>query len=332
MSNETPETDAVERPGAAEPAREGEDGLEYAVMDVFAETALEGNALAIVPDARGLSGEQMQRVARETNLSETTFVLPRDAATERAEGVRVRIFTVEEELPFAGHPTLGTAGWLHLYSPRSAGATRIDLALDAGKIPVTFAPRTGRPGVFGTMRQNDPVFGEVVERMAMAEAIGLRPEDLDQDAPAQVISTGTAFCIVPLRSLEVAQRLVVDQRRARPLLDRLGVRWCYCLVAGASAGSDAEFHARMQFYGGEDPATGSAAGCAIAWLVRHGRVPSGRTVVIEQGVEVRRPSRLHVSATECDGRVTDVFVGGRTVRVASGRLFLPGYTRFQQAV
>ena len=153
--------------------------LEYAQVDVFAEHALEGNMLAIFTDARGLSGAEMQALARETNLSETTFLLPASEAEEAEHGVRVRIFTTEEELPFAGHPTLGTAAWLYWNHPRLRGAERIALALDAGRIEVEFrAPAAEETGVFGTMRQMDPVFGMTHDRAAIAQALGMPLEGM----------------------------------------------------------------------------------------------------------------------------------------------------------
>ena len=304
--------------------------LAYAVLDVFAERALAGNPLAVFADGRGLSSAQMQAIAREMNLSETTFVLPRDTDTERREGVRVRIFTTTEELPFAGHPTLGTATWLYLHHATLRGEPIIELALNAGKVPVRFAARVeGAAGVFATMRQLDPVFGDAVSPELVAEAIGLRRENLPDDAAPQVVSTGTSFCVVPVRDVAALGAMQIDLRRARQCLDPLGVRFFYCIAPADGTGGSG-FRARMQFNGGEDPATGSAAGCAIAWLVRHGRVESGRTVAIDQGIEIGRPSRLEVSASLHDGRVTDVFVAGRTIFVASGRLFLPRFTGYQQ--
>jgi len=300
---------------------------DYAQVDVFAERSLEGNALAIFTDARGLSTAEMQALARETNLSETTFILPRTAEIERERGVHVRIFTVQEEFRFAGHPTLGTAAWLYENHPTLRGAEQITLDLPVGPIPVRFTPpQPGEPGVFGTMRQNDPTFGEVLDRSedraALAAALGLSIDDLDPDLPAQTVSTGMAFCIVPLRSLEVAARLQIPQHRARTYLERSDAKFFHCITR-AAAGSNADWHARMQFYNGEDPATGSASGCAIAWLVRHGLAASGQQIVIEQGMEMLRPSRIHTSATLANGVVSEVFVGGRTIPVASGRFFLP---------
>ena len=297
--------------------------LPYALVDVFTERALEGNMLAIFTDARGLSTEQMQALARETNLAETTFIFPgEDVEEERREGVRVRIFTVQEELQFAGHPTLGTASWLYLNHPALKGADTITLKLNVGPIPVRFeAPAEGEAGVFGTMRQNDPVFGAIHDRDEVARVLNVPVEDLDSAWPIQTVSTGMAFCIVPFRSLEALRRLAIPQGPAQAWLDANGAKFIYCLTRVESA--NANFHARMQFYNGEDPATGSAAGCAISWLVRHGLVASEEQVVIEQGIEIRRPSRLHVRACAEGDKIHGVFVGGRTICVASGLFFLP---------
>jgi trans-2,3-dihydro-3-hydroxyanthranilate isomerase len=296
--------------------------LNYAQVDVFAERRLEGNALAIFPDARGLSTAEMQALARETNLCETTFILPREAEVERERGVQVRIFTVREELQFAGHPTLGTASWLYLYHPVFRGAPQISLDLRVGPIPVSFPQRQEGPGVYGTMRQNDPTFGHVHEAAAIAAALGLSVEDLDPGLPIQTVSTGMAFCIVPLRSLEVAARLAIPQPSAQAYLTQSDAKFFHCITRAAPA-SGADWHARMQFYNGEDPATGSASGCTAAYLVRHGLAASEQAVVLEQGMEMLRPSRIYVQASWDGGQVREVLVGGRTIPIASGQLFLP---------
>ncbi len=302
-----------------------EQSYDYAVMDVFAEKPLEGNALAIVPDARGLSTGEMQAIARETNLSETTFILPRAPEVERERGVQVRIFTVSEELEFAGHPTLGTASWLYGNHPTLRGAGEIVLDLRIGPIPVSFSTQQGGPGVFGTMRQNDPTFGEIHDRAAVAQALGLSIGDLDPSLPIQTVSTGMAFCIVPLRSLAVAARLAIPQPAAQAYLAHSDAKFFYCTTR-ADGGSGADWHARMQFYTGEDPATGSASGCAIAYLVRHELAAGNQPIVFEQGIEMHRPSRIYVQATRDGDRICDVRVGGRTIPIASGRLFLPRCT------
>jgi trans-2,3-dihydro-3-hydroxyanthranilate isomerase len=301
--------------------------FDFTQVDVFAERPLEGNALAIFTDGLGLTTEEMQALARETNLSETTFILPRDPEIERQRGIHVRIFLTTEEVPFAGHPTLGTASWLYWNHPVLRGAEQITLDLGVGPIPVRFIPpQPGEQGVFGTMKQKDPSFGDVLDsaedRAAIAAALGLSPADLDPNLPAQTVSTGMAFCIVPLRSLEAAARLQLSQQHARPCLERVGAKFFYCMTR-AHAVSGADWHTRMQFYTGEDPATGSASGCAIAYLVHHGVAVSGQAIVFEQGIEILRPSRIHVSASIVNEAVTKVFVGGRTIPVASGRFFLP---------
>src|SRR5712692_11040131 len=168
----------------------------FVQLDVFSSKPLEGNALAVFPDGRGLGDEQMQALAREMNLSETTYILPRDAATEREKGVRVRIFTVQEELPFAGHPTLGTAFALRGQS----GAKQIVLELNVGKVPVNFENSNGEPA-FGEMTQIDPTFGIQHEREAVARATGLRPQDFDESLPIQTVSTGLPYTVAPLKSL-----------------------------------------------------------------------------------------------------------------------------------
>ncbi|MGD0443376.1 MAG: PhzF family phenazine biosynthesis protein [Edaphobacter sp.] len=300
---------------------------DFTQVDVFAENPLEGNALAIFSDARGLSADEMQALARETNLSETTFILPRAPEIERDRGVQVRIFLTTQEVPFAGHPTLGTASWLYWNHPVLRGAEQITLDLGVGPISVRFSPpQPDKHGVFGTMKQNDPTFGDLLnrreDREALAAVLDLSPDDLDPELSPQVASTGMVFCIVPLRSIDVATRLKISPHPARQYLDRIGAKFFYCITR-AHASSGADWHARMQFDSGEDAATGSAAGAAISYLVRHGAAASGQPIIIEQGIEILRSSRIHVSASIEDGNVTKVFVGGRTIPVASGRFFLP---------
>jgi trans-2,3-dihydro-3-hydroxyanthranilate isomerase len=306
----------------------------YSVLDVFAERPLEGNPLAVFHDARGLSDAEMQALARETNLAETTFILPaNDPASERSAGVRVRIFTTAEELPFAGHPTLGTASWLYFNHPVLRGAESITLQLNVGPITVKFKPRVPEElGVCGVMRQNKPVFGREHDPATVARALGLSVDDLSPDHRPQTVSTGMPFCIVPLRSLEVARRLQISQRDAQAWLAASDAKFFYCIAPAANHHSLAalsensitpHWHARMQFYGGEDPATGSASGCCISWLVKSGLAPSGRLTVIEQGIEILRPSRIEARATKSENEIEEVMVGGRTIPVADGSFFLP---------
>ena len=285
-------------------------------LDAFSAQPLEGNSLAVFPDARGLSDSEMQALAREMNLSETTFVLPGDPAVERERGVRVRIFTVREELPFAGHPTLGTAFVLRGANP----APEVALDLKVGRIPVRFEDQPGQPA-FGEMRQRDPELGEVHAREAVAAALGIPPADIAEDVPLQTVSTGLPFIIVPLRSLAVAQRLTVNWQKAAEYLERTTGHFFY-FVTREAVDSGARLHARMFFYNGEDPATGSAAGCAAAWMTAHGVAASGERVLIEQGVEMGRPSRIFVRADKDGNRVVNVRVGGNAVEVLRGEVVL----------
>jgi trans-2,3-dihydro-3-hydroxyanthranilate isomerase len=315
--------------------------LDYFVVDVFTETPLAGNPLAVVLNTCGLTTEQMQAIAREFNLSETTFIERRSAEVERAEGVRVRVFTTQEELPFAGHPTLGTASVLKMIAPETLLGDTVTLALKVGPVPVRFAPDAAdRAAISGEMTQREPEFGAELDAAEVAPLLGLAFDDLDPALPPQVVSTGAPFAIVVLRSMEALARLKVDQEKATAWLRQRGGRWFYVLAPDLIQDENGAKHqsedgakhqnqnpmkwcARMQFYGGEDPATGSAAGCAISYLVARGAAPSGTRVHVRQGVEVGRPSDLYLSAKRDFARVTDVRVAGSTVLVAKGQLFLP---------
>jgi trans-2,3-dihydro-3-hydroxyanthranilate isomerase len=296
--------------------------LDYFIVDVFTDTPLKGNPLAVVMNTRGLKTEEMQAIAREFNLSETTFVERRAAEVERAEGVRVRIFTTQEELPFAGHPTLGTASILKANAPETVQNDTVTLALKVGVVPVRFEQGSNGAALFGEMTQRDPEFGLDLPKATVAALIGLTNDDLDPVLIPQVVSTGTAFAIVVLRSVEALARLKVDQEKAMAWLRERGARWFYVLAPESVENENStKYRARMQFNGGEDPATGSAAGCAISYLVAREAVPSDTRVHVRQGVEIGRPSDLFLAAKKDSARVRDVRVAGSTVLVAKGRLF-----------
>jgi trans-2,3-dihydro-3-hydroxyanthranilate isomerase len=288
----------------------------FVQIDVFSSRRLEGNSLAVFHDGRGLTDQEMQALAREMNLSETTFILPGVAATERERGVRVRIFTVHEELPFAGHPTLGTAFVLR----GTSGASEVVLDLNAGKVPVRFEEVSGQP-VFGEMTQLEPKFGPRHDREAVVRAAGLHDGDIDPSLPIETISTGVPFTVVPLRGLETMRRLQVDVRGSAEYLEQSGGKFFY-FVTRETVDAAARLHARMMFYNGEDPATGSAAGCTAAWMVAHGVAQSDERVLIEQGIEMQRPSRIFVRASRRDDRVVNVRVGGNAVEILRGEVSL----------
>jgi trans-2,3-dihydro-3-hydroxyanthranilate isomerase len=288
-------------------------------VDVFTSIRLEGNALAVITESRGLHVDEMYALARETNLSETAFVIRSDIATERRVGIRVRIFTTREELPFAGHPTLGTA-WVLREEVAASGAPRpkeIHLSLNIGPITVRFEDEGPDGGTFGEMTQVEPTFGPTQDRVEVARALGLPADAIDPSLPVQTVSTGLPFTIVPLRSLSVAQALAFDHAGAQAHLASHDGKFFY-FVTRETVDPAARLHARMMFYGGEDPATGSAAGCAAAWAVMHGLAKPDERFLIEQGLEMKRPSRIYVRAGKDGDEVTDVRVGGSVVQVLKG--------------
>jgi trans-2,3-dihydro-3-hydroxyanthranilate isomerase len=308
----------------------GKRTYEFVQLDVFTRTSLTGNPLAVFTDARGLSDGEMQALAREMNLSETTFILPRERATEARAGKQVRIFTVAEELPFAGHPTLGTALYLYrLRSDRGLKTTgEIVLDLKAGRIPVRFAVDSEKAGrdrvdgqVFGEMRQRDPEFGTTLSREEVARVIGIAVDEISSEWPIQAVSTGLTFTIVPFRNQQTLSGVKFTYAQASEFLKSSSANFFYFLCPKRREGR-LEARARMFFYGGEDPATGSAAGCAASWMVQHGVAKTDEQVVIRQGIECGRPSEIYVRATRKGGRVTNVRVGGYAVEILRGTVVL----------
>jgi trans-2,3-dihydro-3-hydroxyanthranilate isomerase len=195
----------------------------------------------------------------------------------------------------------------------------VTLELPLGAIPVQFEDAPDQPS-FGEMRQRDPEFGAVHEREKVAQAAGLPASELDENLPVQTISTGVAFTIVPVKSLTAIRELRFDYAGAAEYLKRSGGKFFY-FVCRETVDKEARLHARMIFYNGDDPATGSAAGCACAWMATHGVAAAGERVLIEQGLEAGRPSRLFVRA-ERDAGGLHVYVGGNAVEIARGELSL----------
>jgi trans-2,3-dihydro-3-hydroxyanthranilate isomerase len=303
----------VSREPAGSPVR-------FVLVDVFAEAPYAGNQLAVVLGGDGLGTEAMQRVARELYFSETSFLLSagpgRDPA---AEGYPVRIFTPAEEVPFAGHPVIGTAHVIRTEIAPGTGGT-VTLNLKAGRIPV----RSGAPEETDVywMEQLEPAFGPAVPSGEAAAVLGLAADDLDPRFPCQEVSTGLPHVIVPLRNLDALRRAqsirdryleFVRNREAKAIL-------VFC-PEPHEAGNDVSTRMFAEAYGiTEDPATGSGNGCLAAYLVRHRFFgQSSLSVRSEQGYEIGRPSLLRLNAEERDGRIR-VRVGGRAVTVARGEL------------
>jgi trans-2,3-dihydro-3-hydroxyanthranilate isomerase len=194
------------------------------------------------------------------------------------------------------------------------------LELNVGRVPVSFEDSAGNPA-FGEMTQIEPTFGMQHEHEAIAQATGLRVEDFDDSLPIETVSTGLPYTVTPLKSLAVLRNLQVDLKRGTEYLAQTGGRFFY-FVTRETVDREARLHARMLFYNGEDPATGSAAGCTAAWMVAHGVAKPDERVLIEQGVEMKRPSRIFVRASRSDNRVVNVRVGGNAVEILRGEVFL----------
>jgi trans-2,3-dihydro-3-hydroxyanthranilate isomerase len=293
--------------------------LSYVLHDVFTAQPLQGNQLCVFTQASGLDDSTMQALAKETNLSETTFVIRRPREVEDREGFQVRIFTVAEELPFAGHPTLGTAMVLRqmLASEEQRSVDHLTLDLKVGKVPVRFsADAEGRP--FGEMTQMPPVFTRSYAHAELAKLCGVTEAELDTTVPCQTVSTGNAFLMVPFRRLSTLQKLRLDWKFVQEFLATTDAKFLY-FVSRETVHAHCSMHARMIFYGGEDPGTGSAAGPCAAWAVRYGWLASKQRAVIEQGVEIGRTCFMHVSAEKLAGdQIINVLVGGNSVEVARG--------------
>jgi trans-2,3-dihydro-3-hydroxyanthranilate isomerase len=273
----------------------------YVVADVFTQTPLTGNQLAVFTDARGLDSDTMQALALELGFSETVFVLP----PEQGGTARMRIFNPKAEMPFAGHPVLGTA--FVLGEPLQRGV--IELETGAGIVPVTLDRDEHGAIVFGRMSQPVPTVEPADERAVLA---ALRAER--SELPIELYDNGARHLVVTLES-EAAVSALEPDHAAVAALEVTGLN--------AIAGSGGRWRSRMFWGNGEDAATGSAAGPIACHLARHGRIEWGGDIVIEQGVEMGRPSILHARAEGGDGRIEAVEVGGSAVLVARGEFRLP---------
>jgi len=297
-------------------------------VDVFCDRPLEGNPLAFFPDGEGLQDSEMQALAREMGLSETTFVLPSDAATRR-----VRFFTPAAEIPFAGHPTIGTWWGLaelgRLDLPRDGGA-QVTQETGAGVLPVEIGMAGGKPSAV-IMTQAHPRFGtEVTDTGLLAAALGGDDTLIARDLAPQVVSTGLPQMMIPVRSLDALSQLPIGGKGSElaALLKRFGTDCAMCYTLETES-QEATVHCRMFAPGlgvPEDPATGSAAGALGCYLVRNKVIqPEGTTatVIVEQGIEIGRPSRIEVKiALGPDGAIAKVRVGGRAITVIEGEVRL----------
>jgi trans-2,3-dihydro-3-hydroxyanthranilate isomerase len=303
--------------------------VRFVQLDVFTDRAFGGNPLAVFPDAEGLSTQEMQRLAREMNLSETTFVLPPQAP---GADFKVRIFTPAKEVPFAGHPVVGThwalayLGRVDLHEP----VTVVRFELGVGVLPADLHVSGGQVGRV-VMTQDRPTFHARLEDLTdLAAGLGLPPEAITETGlPVHVVSTGVPQMMVPVRSLSEVQGLGADRLNVAALARacRAVDTECVMVFTFAAERPESTVHVRMfaPLLGvPEDPATGSANGALGAYLVHHRAIPVGdptTAIVSEQGAELGRPSTLYVEVDRAGDEVTAVRVGGQVVRVAEGTVW-----------
>jgi trans-2,3-dihydro-3-hydroxyanthranilate isomerase len=296
--------------------------LHYFLVDVFTDEVFGGNPLAVFPEGQQVPEHLMQKIARELNLSETTFVLPPARA---ANDIKLRIFTPGRELPMAGHPTLGTAHVLLQQQYLQPRGQHLIFEEGIGDIRVDFERRGQAPGLI-TMEQPLPTFGPTVtDAPLLADLLSLKPEDIDTQTPAQVVSCGVPFFFVPLKSLDAVKRArlrtdVLENRLKHPQMESVFLFTTQTETAAATV------HGRMfapAFGIPEDPATGSACGPLGCYLVYYGLVPAQAQshLVCEQGFEMGRPSILHITIGQDQGHISSVKVGGQSVLVGEGYIY-----------
>jgi trans-2,3-dihydro-3-hydroxyanthranilate isomerase len=286
------------------------------LVDVFAEEKYAGNQLAVVRGAGMLSSEKMLEIANEMHFSETTFVL---SDKKRNDGYDVRIFTPSTEVPFAGHPTLGTAYVIkHFIIKEDVGS--VVLNLKVGQIEVCFEKAKENQEVLW-MKQMSPTFGKTFSAARLAAVLNLDETDFDGKHPIQEVSTGLPFIIVPLKTLDAVRRARINMARLLELAKEVQAGILVFCPETFKEENDLNVRVFADLFGvPEDPATGSANGCLAAYLAYHCYFGSDKVNVrVEQGYEVRRPSLLLLKAENKEAKI-EVYVGGKVFLVASGKL------------
>lgn len=287
----------------------------YYTLDVFTTTRFHGNPLAVITDGDGLSTDQMQAIAREMNLSETVFV---QKPTDDRALARLRIFTTKEELKLAGHPVVGT--WFLLAElgvvPAREGGVHILQQTGAGILPVEIRFKDGRP-LCVTMTQKEAAFKPCrIPQKKLASVLGLSPKDFDPHLEPEFVSTGVFNLMVPLRNRKALEKIQHNIPELARLLHKQGTL-AYCFALGGNSSAFARGMMTWELY--EDAATGSAAGSLGAYLVKHGKLHSGHTLHISQGVEMRRPSQIQVDVSQKGKKLTPR-VSGAAVKVFEGTI------------
>ncbi|MBI3600527.1 MAG: PhzF family phenazine biosynthesis protein [Nitrospinae bacterium] len=287
------------------------------ILDVFAEEKYAGNQLAVVRVKRKLSDSEMQKIAREINFSETTFILS-DVPQNR--GYDVRIFTPQKEIPFAGHPTIGTAYIIQKEIIKKPVKSVI-LNLKVGQIPVALSYRGGKI-IRLTMKQMEPTFGRRFDIQKIAEVLSSHKSEIDDRFPIEEVSTGLPFIIVPLKTLNAVKMARIEKEKYYEMIKDIDAK-AILIFSPETYRKENHLNVRMfaPYYGiSEDPATGSANGCLAGYLVKHRYFDKDRiNVRVEQGYEIGRPSLLFLKAN-MKGEKIEIYVGGKVIGVINGIL------------
>jgi len=292
--------------------------LTFHIVDVFAEEKYAGNQLAVVKDAQGLSVSEMQKIAKEVHFSETSFILSDE---KRQGGYDVRIFTPEKEVPFAGHPTLGTA-YIILQEIIKKQVNKVVLNLKVGQITVTPTYVQGQPDILW-MKQIEPTFGKTFDAQTISEVLNLSTADIETAFPIQEVSTGVPDIIVPLKTLNAIKRAKIDKDKYDQLIKNIKSKG---LLIFSPETYHRKNHLNVRFFAdyygvSEDPATGSANGCLAAYLIKHNYFGQKQiNIRVEQGYEIGRPSLLLLRAGKDKQGKIHVNVGGKVIPIAEGKL------------
>jgi len=287
----------------------------FYIVDVFAEKKFTGNQLAVFRFVKELSDAEMQRIAKEMNYSETTFILSDE---KQDGGYDVRIFTPDTELPFAGHPTLGTA-FVIQHEIIKEPINEVVLKLKAGQIPVSFSYTEERSNILW-MKQLQPIFGETFDSDLISEILSLDVRDISETFPVQEVSTGLPAVIVPLKTLDAVKSARIDRTKCFEFTKDIHAKTILIFCPETyKAENDLNVRFFADHYGiPEDPATGSANGCLAAYLVKHRYFGKDQiNIRVEQGYEIGRPSLLLLKADEKKEEIA-VYVGGKVEMIAKG--------------
>jgi trans-2,3-dihydro-3-hydroxyanthranilate isomerase len=290
-------------------------GNQFYIVDVFAERKYAGNQLAVFRDGYKFSDEEMQLITKEMNFSETTFI---SSDEQENNGFNVRIFTPAREVPFAGHPTLGTAYIIQREIIKEP-VKRVNLNLQIGQIPIDLEYSNGELDSL-VMKQKEPIFGSELSINSLAAVLNIDNNEIDDQFPIQEVSTGIPFIIVPIRTLESIKQIKVDKEKYFQLIENTQAK-AVQVFCPETQYEENHVHVRMfaDYYGvPEDPATGSAAGCLAAYLARWRYFGKNKIDIrAEQGYEIGRPSLLFLKAEERENKI-GVYVGGKVQMVAKG--------------